>query len=602
MGRIYWIDCSLTPAKVYVILWLMLQELIISNFVLIDEISLVFSPQLTVFSGETGAGKSIMLDALELLCGGKAEKNAFRDAQKPLKVQGLFRIPKDSGLWQDLEGLGVSVEDGDESLILKRELSPQGKNRCFINADMVRVQDLKKVSGWLINIHSQHETHSLLDHKSHPDFFYALGGNELNSLLLAYRARFEEFRSLWQKKQTMDARRREIIREKDRLSLEVEEISSLKLVVGEEEELAFRHRALVNSQDIAIKISNMQTFMDASTEGSLSYQFALMKRDARGLSLMDPRSAGISEILEQIEMQFEELRSRLQDYEDMASSSSEYDLESVESRMAQIESIKRKYGPDILAVLELERENAETIFALMREEKDLDSLDHILPAKARDLYSDALALTKLKEQAKLRVEEEVSLCLSRLAMPDARLDIHFVKRESSLDVLVDDKMVSLGPDGLESVEFYLKSNSGQPAYPLAKIASGGEISRVMLAFKRVFAAVQPSQTLIFDEIDTGIGGETAHRLAEIVQEISSLRQSVVITHLAQMALPADRHYRVDKMVEESKTVSRVVLLNQMERKQELKRMLGLSSEDIPDETLNRMLQKFGKPIFEVERR
>ncbi|MBW7874821.1 MAG: DNA repair protein RecN [Candidatus Cloacimonetes bacterium] len=579
----------------------MLQELIISNFVLIDEISLVFSPNLTVFTGETGAGKSIMLDALELLCGGKAEKNAFRDPLKPLKVQGLFRISKNSGLWAELEELGVSIEDEDENLILKRELSPQGKNRCFINSDMVRVQDLKKISGWLVNIHSQHETHSLLDPKSHPEFFYALGGQELNSLLVAYREKFEEFRSLWQKKQKMDARRREILREKDRLSLEVEEISSLNLVRGEEEELALRHKALVNAQEIGIKISNILSFMDGSSEGSLMYQLALMTRDIRSLAVLDPRSSELVDVLGQIELQFEELSSRLQDYEDVSRSGSDYDLDSVESRMAQIENIKRKYGADIEAVLELEKENAETIFSLMREEKELDSLDHLLPVKSRELYQDALALKALKEKARVRVENEVSQCLARLNMPEARLDIRFVNREGSLEFVLDQKTVALGPDGLESVEFYLKSNSGQQPSPLAKIASGGEISRVMLAFKKVFASVKTSQTLIFDEIDTGIGGDTAHRLAEIVQEISSLRQAVVITHLAQMALPANRHYRVDKIVEKSGTISKVVLLTASERKTELKRMLGLTSEDIPDETLNRMLQKFGKPILENER-
>ncbi len=566
----------------------MLSELTIRNFAIIDHLELIFDEGLNVLTGETGAGKSIILDALGLLCGDKAEKNSFFEEDEPIVVEALFRLEASDGLSALLSGLDLALEDGE--LLVRREVTVAGRSRCRINSQMVRLQDLKVLGEFLAAIHSQHDSHALLDEKKHSRFFYGLGGAGFQKHWQDWQVDFEDYARL--KKRALDAeeRLREIERERARLQIEVEEIGTLNLSAGEEEELNQRHSALVHSQEIQERLLSIQSFLDASSEGSLMHQFAFMNKELKALHALDTRSLTTQEALNSLVLNFEDLRERVSDFEDAISNTSGEELESLEERIASIESLKRRFGGSVEEVLSYERQAAETLFSLEKESRELQGLGDRIPALERELVQKAAKFTALKSDLKKEIEKRVHETLVSLAMPHARFEVGFIPDASGFEVGQENSQ-RLGPEGFERIRFLLSPNQGQPLMPLAKVASGGEVSRVMLALRKVFAAVQTVGTLIFDEIDTGIGGDTAHRLAEVVAEIARSRQSIVITHLVQMALPASAHFRVEKEIRNNRTLSSVRKLEADQRKEELVRMMGLSGQDVGGEIVDQMLRR-----------
>jgi DNA repair protein RecN (Recombination protein N) len=551
----------------------MLQEINISNYAIIDKLTVSLGSGMNVFTGETGAGKSIILDALNLLCGGKFERASMRDPEKPLKVEALFICPDNQELTYELEQLGIEMEDGE--LLIRREVHPSGKNRCFCNGQLMRVSDLKDIAGSFVNIHSQHDTHQLLQVKSHELFFERFAGNEFQETLQQYRELFKEYRQTMDEQRKREQRLSEIASEKCRLEEDLEEIGAAELYAEEEYDLTRQHSILVHHKEIEERLNVIRGIMGRDVEQGVFDGLSTVRNELSKLADLTPDAVNLLSSFDEIFYTFEEYSAELVEFESTLESGDERELERVEERLSVLEHLKRKYGGELSHVLEYEKQGAERLFQLNQEEEKFQNMDTVLRDYRIKLVKQAKELEKLRNEIAPVLQTNVEETLFALAMENARFQIRLESKNLPEAFELDGENYHLGMDGFHSVEFYLQSNLGQEFQPLSKVASGGEISRVMLALKKVFARVHPAGTFVFDEIDTGVGGDTAHRIAEVLQQISKEKQSIVITHLAQVAMVADSHFFVEKAVEEERTVSKVSSLSSDEREKELVRMMGM---------------------------
>jgi DNA repair protein RecN (Recombination protein N) len=557
----------------------MLLELNISNFALIDTLQISFSEGLNIITGETGAGKSIILSALNLLCGSRYDSLSARNSDEAVWVEALFQVDLQSPFRQKLEDCGLD-EDETECLI-RREVSKSGRSRCSINRKLLRLSDLKLLAPLLVNIHSQHETQQLLNPKSHFTFFSAFAGDGFMKEVDVYQALYRKYLDLERKRSLAQERGFQIEREKSRLEAELSEISCIEPRVDEEEALNSRHKVLVNQSDIRESLGRIQSVLDASKEGTLSYQVATTSQELGSLAELDNGIHSLVERFSTLTMLLDEFKDELASYASDQSLVEPEALETVEERMGQIEKLKRKYGGALQEVLAYEKSASDQLFQLMKEESELGELEERQAELKTSLVNQSRKLTRCKAQTAATLKTEVNITLGRLSMAGACFEVKLIPPPSGLRLQFEGKEIALGEDGAESVEFYLASHVSKQAMPLTKIASGGEISRIMLALKNCFAHIHPVQTFIFDEIETGIGGETAHRLAEVLEQVAAQRQSIVITHLPQIALKAKAHFLVEKITQANSVLTQVRKLKSDEGSKEISRMMGIQSED-PD--------------------
>ncbi|PCJ18757.1 MAG: DNA repair protein RecN [Candidatus Cloacimonadota bacterium] len=551
----------------------MLHQLHISNFTIIESLHIDFSKNYNIFTGETGAGKSIILTALNLLCGKKFEASLARVKKDKVVVEGIFSLNnlKNEWLLELLEG-----EDLSEVLI-RREILPSGRNKCSINQHIVRVSDLKSIYSSLVNIHSQHETYALLDSQNHFKFFSMFGGQSFSSELEKYHKIYDQYFLLRKKKEKQSQRMQELKREMDRLQFELEEISAASFYDGEEKELSELHLSLVNQSTIEEKLVNVRDLIDSSLENSLGAKVYEVNDILSSLNDIDIKSKGLYDSSQLLIDSLESLSFHLADYESISSSQENNSLEEIEERISLLEQLKKKYGSSIQDILHYEKKSSDQLFNLMKEESSFESIDNEINALEIDLIKLSQSLTQMKKKIGLKLQEHINSILSLLNMLHASFKVEFLPIKNFLSLSFDKREINLSRDGAEEVEFYLSSNKGQEFQPLVRVASGGEISRVMLALKHCFASIHPASTFIFDEIDSGVGGDTAHKIAKVLREIAQNKQVIVITHLAQVALKADKHFVVEKIDSSEKTISNIRELKTKEVEKELARMMGLEN-------------------------
>jgi DNA repair protein RecN (Recombination protein N) len=553
----------------------MLLELNISNFAIIDKLNISFNSGMTVFSGETGAGKSIILNALGLLCGEKFDKASFREQDRPVKVQALFRVKKGDELISRLDGLGLDCDD--KECLIRREVSANGRNRCFVNGQLVRVQDLKELASCLVNIHSQHQTHQLLSAKSHFGFFCHFAGEDFGKVLGEYSKAYSSYKSLLAQQAVREKRLAEIESEKIRIEEDLKELEEAAIEPQEEEELTSRHAILVHGADIESMVTDLKSLFDVDNSGSLSEILSQMQKSTKSLMGLDSNASEMDKLFDEGFYAFEEFQQALLRYESQLSGSSEGELSMVEERLAVIERLKRKYGGSVEKVLEFEKEASEKLFELQNEEELFGNLAEEIKELEAILARSGERLKQRKEIVGQQLQNVINDTLKNLNMADASFKVMFFQRDSFEKFEYEGQEYAVGPEGFESLEFWLRSNQGQDYQPMVKIASGGEVSRVMLALKKGFASIHPAQTFIFDEIDTGIGGETGHKIADVLGKIAHDKQSIVITHLAQIAASADSHFTVAKSSGLDSTTSSITLLTGENRVKEIVRMMGMEN-------------------------
>jgi len=542
----------------------LLNRLSISNVALIEKQEIEFFDGFSVLTGETGAGKSIIIEALNFVLGERASRELIQSGARKACVEAVFRLSSAEPAWQVLRDADLLPED--DELVLYREFSDSGKSVCRINGTLVSTGQLKLVGDTLVDIHGQHEHQSLLYPKLHIRMLDSFGGEALlglrAELAKAYTAATAADKQL--RAAEMDERERE--RRCDLLSYQLDEIEKAALQETEEEELLEKRQLLQNAQAIMESLSASAELLSGE-DGALS----LLSQTLRQLNaIADYQSeyASLRDKLQEAYYSIEDAAYEARDKRDEFSYEPEM-LDQVEWRLEAIAAMKRKYGDTIAEILSYRDKIAKEYDLLLTSEERRETLLRNYE-EARDTYlALARSLSDMRRASAEILRERLLPELVYLGMPDAVFEVHF-------DQLSGDIPSALG---IDVVEFMLSTNRGEPVKPLSSVASGGEISRIMLAFKAVLAGIDGIPTMVFDEIDSGISGAIGAAIAEKMQEIAASHQVLCITHLPQIAAHAGRQYLVYKETLGERTLSAAKLLNASERVREIARIMGSEADD-----------------------
>lgn len=534
----------------------MLQELSIQNFAIIDHLNINFANGMTVLTGETGAGKSIIIDALGLLAGERAFSEYIRkDAEKAV-VQGFFQIDDQPRTIQIMENLGLAVQA--DGLLLQRELYRTGKNICRVNGQLVNLAMLRELGQSLIEIHSQHKTQMLLRKENHLSLLDSYDASLL-ALKEQYRQLYQTYRTLKQQVEQRQADEQAWMQRQDMLEFQAEEIGNAQLVVGEEAALEQEKRQLDNFQVLNGALNESYQLLSGDGSHLMSDLSALMSL----LNKTSDLSAPLQPIADKVAEAYYLLEDASYEISNEASNLfyDEERLQEISDRLALISQLKRKYGTSIAEINAYYEQIVKELTKMRASGTDLDQQT----AQVEQAYQAALTVAKQLSAKREAVGKELA------AQVEAELKALYMK-EATFAVKQTPK--ALGPTGIDDLEFYLQTNVGEELAPLVKIASGGELSRVMLALKTIFAKQQAIKTIIFDEADTGVSGRVAQAMGEKMIEIAGHAQVLCITHLPQVAALASEHYYIVKQATDGRTATTVNKLASAQRVTELARMIA----------------------------
>jgi DNA repair protein RecN (Recombination protein N) len=532
-------------------------DLHIKDFAIIDELQLEPGPGLNVLTGETGTGKSIVIDAVEIALGGKAFSEYVRHGADRAVVELTFS-GIDQKVQKCLEEMGISQED---DLVISREILSTGRSITRLNGRSATAQMLRNISAWLIDIHGQHEHQSLLNPERHLDLLDGFGGTEVSILKSQIARGFEETTRLRRDLNELGMNEQERTQRWDMLAYQVQEIRAAQLCEGEEEDLLAKRRVMANRERLVEQCSGAFALLHegqgVTCQELVGEAMNLLEHAAR----LDPSLSEKAEEARQVSLLLGDLARSLRDYLEEIEFDSQ-SLAAMEERLDILSRLKRKYGGSVGEILAFMERASSEMERLERGEETARALEKEIQKAESAFVRDAKRLSSLRKKAAGDLESRVAQELRDLGMPRARLKVMFGERSRP------------GASGMDEVEFILSTNPGEPPRPLHKIASGGEMSRIMLAIKSALAEVDDIPTLIFDEVDAGIGGRAAHVVADKLKQVASRRQVICVTHLAAIASHADRHFCVDKVLEGERTIARIHLLEDEERLEELARMLG----------------------------
>jgi len=549
----------------------MLTELYIENFALIDKLTVAFSPGLNILTGETGAGKSIVIDAINVLLGERAGTDLVRTGTPRAVLQAVFDLRDAAHLLPALAELGVEPEDG--LIILSREMAREGRNLARLNGRTCPVSVIRQVGDLLVDLHGQHEHQSLLREEHHLAFLDALGDAAFHELRGEVAALARRRSALLRELEALQTDERERLRQLDLLTFQVQEIDRAALIPGEEDELAAERLRLANAEKLHAAATAAYTLLYEGGEDGRSVLDALGDAELQlsGLTRFDEALEPLARALESATVLISDACRELADYRDRTLFDPER-LEEVEERLAQLNTLKRKYGESIPAILEYAEAQRTELHRLAHSEERKDELAAEIALADKRLADRAALLSGLRAAMADRLAAEVQGELAQLGMPKAIFTIHLARLPQEDGLPVAGERVAVTSQGIDVVAFHISANPGEPPKPLAKIASGGELSRIMLALKAVSARGAGVPALIFDEIDTGIGGRTAEVVGEKLAQVSARAQVIAVTHLAQLAFYADAHFLLEKAVEGERTFSRMRALDGDERVEELARL------------------------------
>ncbi|MDE0581622.1 MULTISPECIES: DNA repair protein RecN [Planococcus] len=547
----------------------MLRELDIRNFAIIDTLSVSFTEGMTVLTGETGAGKSIIIDAVHLLAGGRGSQEFIRHGAQKAEIEGLFHIESEKHpVHKKLDDFGIQASDGD--VLLRRELNGKGKNVCRINGKLVTISILREVGAALIDIHGQHETQELMDEKQHLHLLDQFAGKLLTKAKEGYSHTFDKYTKLKREFASYNENEQQIAQRIDLLTFQLREIEEAQLVPGEEETLLEERKRLQNFTKIFESISQAHEAIQGESKGldwvgnamselehaaAVDEQFQEASESVAGAFYqLQDTSTEIKRILDQLEFDPERLNE-------------------IEQRLALLQSLKRKYGASVEDMLLYQEEQADELDKLLNRDQRLRLDQEKLKELTEDLRIEAEELTMLRKQAAAKLSKAIMEQLKELHMGKASFSVQF-------NLLPKGKFDRFGQD---SIAFHISTNVGEPLKPLTKVASGGELSRMMLALKTIFSKHQGITSIIFDEVDTGVSGRVAQAIAEKIAAIARHSQVLCISHLPQVAAMADQHLFIEKKVSKDRTTTSVKELAGRKRTEEMSRML--SGAEITELTL-----------------
>jgi DNA repair protein RecN (Recombination protein N) len=541
----------------------LLTELSIKNFAIIDEISITFSEGLTVLTGETGAGKSIIIDAVQLLAGGRGSVDFVRHGSEKAEIQGLFTIEaKEHAVYEIGKTYGIEMTDGQ--VILQRVITSGGKSICRVNGKLVTLAILREFGRTLIDIHSQHETQSLMNPENHIDLLDLFDPKTIKKEKEAYQLLYEELQSLKKRFKRLNENEKENAHRLDLLEFQKQELEQANLTPDEDVVLEQESKRLANFEKIFTSIQDAYNALYGDQKG-LEWvnkaQTSLLDN-----SKFDPFIAEKGEEIADHYFALEELSYELGSYMD----EQQYDpdqLNEMEARLDEINRLKKKYGSTVNDMIKYSAEIEEEIDQLKNKDSHLANLQEDIKEKEKDAYLEAKQLHDSRKKAAEALTEEIYKEFKGLYLEKASFKIQF---DSEAETKGNPK---LHQNGFDQVRFLISTNPGEPLKPLHKTASGGELSRIMLALKRIFSRHQGVTSVIFDEVDTGVSGRVAQAIAEKIYQISSGSQVLCITHLPQVASMADTHKLIDKKINENRTTTSISQLNPGEQIDELSRMI-----------------------------
>jgi DNA repair protein RecN (Recombination protein N) len=537
----------------------MLLELRIKNFAIIDELNLSFSKGFHILTGETGAGKSIILNAVHLLLGDKATEEWIRSSEEEANVEALFDISENREVKERMKEKvphlkGVGEED---SLIIRRVISRSGRGKVFINGNLATLGVLSEIGEGLLTIYGQHEHQSLQRVETHIDILDEFGG--LLGLREEFEKQYQEFVSLSEEAERIRTEKERRAKERELMTFQTKEIEASGIQIGEEKSLK-EDRILLTHAKKLMDFSHGAEETLYSEEGSVIERIQRILNQGREMAAIDPSLSQSLKALESTLIQVEEIALALRDYSRRVEINP-MRLDEIENRLEEIDRLKRKYGSTIEEVLSFKRGIDESLKSFTFDEERLSQLEGRLEPLGQNVNKLGKKLSEKRKKVALELKKSVERELSSLGMKKTIFEIHMDPLPLSLK-------------GVDRVEFLISPNVGEEVKPLAKIASGGELSRIMLAMKRILAKVGGRQVLIFDEVDAGIGGAMAEVVGKKLRELSRHHQVICVTHLPQIACFADQHHSVKKEVKAGRTITLVDRLDQEAIVDEIARMLG----------------------------
>ena len=554
----------------------MLQTLSIKQFAIIDELDINFSDGLTVMSGETGSGKSIIIDAIGQLIGMRASSDYVRHGEKKAIIEGIFDIDESKDAINILESLAIDVDE--DFLLVKREIFSSGKSICRINNQTVTLQDLRKVMQELLDIHGQHETQSILKQKYHLQLLDDYADNQYSDLLNQYQLSYNQYKNKRKELEELESADQALLQRLDLMKFQLEELTEASLKEGEVDQLESDIKRIQNSEKLNLALNNAhQVLTDESAIPDRLYELSNYLQTIN--DIVPEKFVRLKEDIDQFYYMLEDAKHEI--YDEMANT--EFDeqvLNEYESRMNLLNNLKRKYGKDITELIAYQSKLANEIDKIENYEQSTSQLRE----EIKTLYNEVIDIGKKLSQERRRVARElrdhIVSEIQNLQMKDANLEISFKP--------LDEPTI----EGIEFVEFLISPNRGEPLKSLNKIASGGELSRIMLALKSIFVKSRGQTAILFDEVDSGVSGQAAQKMAEKMRDIAQYIQVICISHLPQVASMSDHHLLISKASNADRTTTQVKELKDENKIDEIARMIsGASVTELTRENAKEMIKQ-----------
>ncbi|MGK8443489.1 DNA repair protein RecN [Staphylococcus epidermidis] len=554
----------------------MLQTLSIKQFAIIDELDINFSDGLTVMSGETGSGKSIIIDAIGQLIGMRASSDYVRHGEKKAIIEGIFDIDESKDAIKILESLAIDVDE--DFLLVKREIFSSGKSICRINNQTVTLQDLRKVMQELLDIHGQHETQSLLKQKYHLQLLDDYADNQYSDLLNQYQLSYKQYKNKRKELEELESADQALLQRLDLMKFQLEELTEASLKEGEVDQLESDIKRIQNSEKLNLALNNAhQVLTDENAIPDRLYELSNYLQTIN--DIVPEKFVRLKEDIDQFYYMLEDAKHEI--YDEMANT--EFDeqvLNEYESRMNLLNNLKRKYGKDITELIAYQSKLANEIDKIENYEQSTSQLRE----EIKTLYNEVIDIGKKLSQERRRVARElrdhIVSEIQNLQMKDANLEISFKP--------IDEPTI----EGIEFVEFLISPNRGEPLKSLNKIASGGELSRIMLALKSIFVKSRGQTAILFDEVDSGVSGQAAQKMAEKMRDIAQYIQVICISHLPQVASMSDHHLLISKASNADRTTTQVKELKDENKIDEIARMIsGASVTELTRENAKEMIKQ-----------
>lgn len=538
----------------------MLVELAIKNFAIIPQLRLSFHGGMTALTGETGAGKSIIIDAVGLLCGGRGSVDYIREGADKCQLEGLFEIPPTADFLALLTELGIETEE-DALLILQRDMTKGGKNICRVNGRTMTLANLRRIGSFLVDIQGQNEHQELLQPERHLHLLDSFAGESFQQQLKEYQEHYRAYRTQERQVSKIKANEQSFVQRLDMLQFQVQEISEARLQPEEEAQLLEERAKLGNYQRIVDALQASYQVL-TETDGNALDGVGLALQSMQGIADYDQEYQEITENIQSAFYLLQDVTGDLSRQMDSLAFDEER-LEEVNQRLELIHQLKRKYGESVPAILAYYEAISQELAEASYGEGHLEKMTQELTVLREQVWQEAAVLHEIRRQNAQQLAKAIVFELKDLYMEHSQFEVRFTSGKKEIHEF-----------GYDEVEFYLTTNPGEPLKPLVKVASGGELSRILLALKTIFSQNQGITSIIFDEVDTGVSGRVAQAIAEKIAKIAENSQVLCITHLPQVAARADYQYHIAKQIREGRTETTVKELSAKARIQEVARMLS----------------------------